>query len=243
VLYAYNTTTSRKHQRSPFNIIYGRDPKSPLIYKLLEGKTNIPKDPSTRWLSHVRDQADFVKEVVEALDGEARKQGQEYANRSRKEPKGYAPGTLIWVKSFVKQREGDKPKLKKQFRGPYVVLQMTGPVIVQCKPVASTEGADVVHIDCTKPFQSSGGKDVILATYKGALSSGEQDDELEAEEELEPGTPWVVEKVVDYRLEAGTIQFKVRWKGSSADYDEWKTEKDMSCHYLVEEYFRTLGSF
>ena len=146
VLYAYNTTTSRKHGRSPFNIVYGRDPKSPLILKLLEGNTTLPKDPTRQWLSHVTRHRDFIEEVVVAMDQEARERSHAYANRSRREPPVYKPGTLILVKNHAKLMVGAKPKLQKQFRGPYIVLKMVSPVTVMFRPVASAAVADTIHV-------------------------------------------------------------------------------------------------
>jgi hypothetical protein len=245
ILYAYNTTTSRKHGRSPFNIIYGRDPKNPFILNLLEGSTTLPKDPSSHWLRHAEEHSEFIKEVVSKMDQEAREDSHEYTNLSRKAPPIYKPGTLILIKSFMKQMDGAKPKLQKKYRGPFVVLKMTSPVTVWFRPVAGQAEADSAHVDNTKAFVSTKGKEVVLTSYVGAPSSLEEEEvnEVSETEEQAPEESWVVERVMDYKLTKGAMQFLVRWKGFTADEDSWIPEGDMSCHHLVEEFFRAKGSF
>jgi hypothetical protein len=245
VLYAYNTTTSRKHGRSPFNIIFGHDPKNPLLLQLLDGGSSIPMDPSTRWLQHMERHADFVREVVAVLDEEAREASHDYANQSRSTPRLYHPGTLILIKSHMKLPTGAKPKMQKEFRGPYVVLQMTSPVTVSFKPIASAADPDTVHVDNTKPFMTDTGEEVMLSTYMESLGDEGEDaiDEGNQSEEEEVKDKWVVQKVLDYRIANKTIEFQVRWKGFTEEHDEWLREEDMFCHSLVEDFFRTKGAF
>ena len=243
VLYAYNTTTGRKHGRSPFNILYGRDPKSPFLLKLLGGSSQVPQNPTQQWLRHVDRHRDFIKEVVTAMDQEAREQSHAYANQSRRDKQLYKPGTLIWVKNHIKLVVGAKPKLQRQFRGPYIVLKMAGPVTVMFRPIASAATADTIHIDNTKPFLTTAGKNVVLSAYRETCEAGADEDEVNSEGDAEPESEaYEVEKVVDHRLAGGTIEFLLRWKGYDQQDDTWTPEADMSCHNLVEEYFQSLGA-
>ena len=111
VLYAYNTTTGRKHGRSPFNILYGHDPKSPFLRRLLDGESQLPRSPTQEWLRHVETHKSYIAEEINSMDREARDKSHEYANQSRREPPKYKPGTLIWVKNHIKLITGSRPKL------------------------------------------------------------------------------------------------------------------------------------
>ena len=122
---------------------------------------------------------------------------------------------------------------------------MTGPVTVNFKPIASATEPDTVHVDNTKPFITAKGEEVILTAYSSLQDDDGKDevDEGIPEEREEPGKKWVVQKVMDYRITNGTMEFKVRWKGFAADSDEWLPEQEMFCHALVEDFFRTKGTF
>ncbi len=123
---------------------------------------------------------------------------------------------------------------------------MTGPVTVSFKPIASAAEPDSVHVDNTKPFVTAKGEEVILTAYANLTAEDEEDevDEGIPEEREKTGKKWVVQKVMDYRVSNGSIEFLVRWKGFTAQYDEWVQEHDTTCHALVEDFFfRTRGAF
>jgi hypothetical protein len=243
VLYAYNTTTGRKHGRSPFNILYGHDPKSPFLRKLLDGESQLQRRPTQEWLRHVETHKAYIAEVINSMDQEARDKSHEYANQSRREPPKYKPGTLIWVKNHMKLITGSRPKLQRQFRGPYIVIKMVGAVTVMFKPIASTAEPDTIHVDNTKPFVTTAGRPVTLATYEDVVGVNPEDEDVVNEETtVDDSATYIVEKVVDHRLKDGTIEFLLRWKGYGPTDDTWTKEEDMSCHSLVEDYFQTLGA-
>ena len=243
VLYAYNTTTGRKHGRSPFNILYGHDPKSPFLRRLLDGESQLPRSPTQEWLRHVETHKAYIAEVINSMDQEARDKSHEYANQSRREPPKYKPGTLIWVKNHMKLITGSRPKLQRQFRGPYIVIKMVGAVTVMFKPIASTAEPDTIHVDNTKPFVTTAGKPVTLATYEDVIGVNPEDEDIVDEEAIvDDSATYIVEKVVDHRLKDGTIEFLLQWKGYGPTDNTWTKEADMSCHSLVEDYFQTLGA-
>ena len=177
------------------------------------------------------------------MDREAKEQSHAYANESRRDRAPYKPGTLIWVKNHIRLMVGSKPKLQRQFRGPYIVLKMVGPVTVMFRPIASAIAADTIHVDNTKPFLTTAGKSVVLSAYREVREAEAAEDEvLEDGEAEEESAAYEVDKVVDHRLVGGTIEFLLRWKGYGPEDDAWTAESDMSCHNLVEDYFQTLGA-
>ena len=120
------------------------------------------------------------------------------------------------------------------------------------RQVAGTMDVDTVHVDNTKPFVSTKGQPIVLTTYDGAPAADLEPDEVEdgnerTEIDSDPGgakgRQWVVEKVVGYRLVDGGLEFQLRWKGFGPADDTWTRESDMTCHDLVEDFFRTLGGF
>ncbi|KAM9988874.1 hypothetical protein ACTFIY_004918 [Dictyostelium cf. discoideum] len=59
----------------------------------------------------------------------------------------------------------------------------------------------------------------------------------EPEEPEEAADVFEVEKILDRRVQHGRIQYSVRWKGFSADYDTWEDEDNVAgCSELVKEF-------
>ena len=185
----------------------------------------------------------YIEEVVVAMDREAREQSHAYTNQSRVKPPVYQPGTLILVKNHIKMVVGAKPKLQRQFRGPYIVLRMTGAVTVEFRPIASMVEADTIHVDNTKPFLDQAGKTVVLSSYREIQQLDAGDDELSSgDDDQVKSSAYEVDQVMDHRLAGGSIEFLLRWKGYGPEDDTWTPESDMLCHNLVEEYFQRLGA-
>ncbi|EAL65955.1 chromo domain-containing protein [Dictyostelium discoideum AX4] len=59
----------------------------------------------------------------------------------------------------------------------------------------------------------------------------------EPEEPEEAGDVFEVEKILDKRVQHGRIQYSIRWKGFTADYDTWEDEDNVAgCPELVKEF-------
>ncbi|KAM9961335.1 hypothetical protein ACTFIR_004175 [Dictyostelium discoideum] len=60
---------------------------------------------------------------------------------------------------------------------------------------------------------------------------------IEEESEEEAGDVFEVEKILDKRVQHRRIQYNIRWKGFSADYDTWEDEGNVAgCPELVREF-------
>ena len=66
------------------------------------------------------------------------------------------------------------------------------------------------------------------------------DDDSEVEEdeadEEDEDNQYQVEAILDKRRMDGRIEYKVRWKGYGLEDDSWRTEHNLDCEELVEEY-------
>ncbi|KAM9992188.1 hypothetical protein ACTFIZ_012819 [Dictyostelium cf. discoideum] len=66
---------------------------------------------------------------------------------------------------------------------------------------------------------------------------GKRDKIIIEEPEEEAEDIFEVEKILDKRVQHGRIQYNVRWKGFSADYDTWEDEDNVAgCTELVKEF-------
>jgi hypothetical protein len=67
-------------------------------------------------------------------------------------------------------------------------------------------------------------------------NTGEELDDLVEERELE------VQQVVGIRRNEGATEYKIRWKGYSADADTWEPKGNLNCDRLIKEFHSREGT-
>ncbi|KAK5575546.1 hypothetical protein RB653_006679 [Dictyostelium firmibasis] len=64
-------------------------------------------------------------------------------------------------------------------------------------------------------------------------------DKVEEEKEI-TGDVFEVETILDIRVQKGRVQYCIRWKGFTSDYDTWEDEDNVAgCPELVKEFEKT----
>ena len=51
-----------------------------------------------------------------------------------------------------------------------------------------------------------------------------------------PDSHYQVEKIVNRRDTPDGVQYRVKWKGFNAKYNQWKYTKDLKCQGLIDDY-------
>jgi hypothetical protein len=169
----------------------------------------------TQWLRELSDEAKVNQNLA--------------ADKKRKRAAPFEPGTMVWLISHVRGGEGEKPKLSREFRGPYVVVNMIHDTTVRLRPIGSSEALVVAHIDHVKAYRAADKAPVVLDV------SDKMDDRTNGQDDDE-GEEWEVEAVEDHRFQKGCLQFFIKWKNS--DQMTWEDEEGMNCAARVEEYFQ-----
>ena len=119
VEFAYNRAVHSTTQFSPFEIVYGFNPLTPLdLLPLPNTSSLVHKDGKTK--------AEYVKKLHEQVKAQIEKKMEQYANRANKGRKRVVlePGDWVWVhmrkERFPTQR---KSKLQPRGDGPFQVLE------------------------------------------------------------------------------------------------------------------------
>jgi hypothetical protein len=106
--------------------------------------------------------------------------------------------------------------------------------------VAGCAEPDTIHVDNTTAFLAAKGVPITVVNPDDR-EEDLSDDDSHVKKGVTAGQHWVVEKVVDYRLKDGVLEFLLRYKGYGPHQDQWQPEHHMRCHALVEEFFERLG--
>lgn len=226
VVFAYNTAVSKAWNEAPFKIIFGRQPPNPLVQEIL------PKTETVEWSRQVEKHLENVSKMVKEIEESS------IAESQKDDPKNpFKVGSLVWMTSHLVLSDGAIPKLKRRFRGPYVVTKTCGPVNVRIRPVASQSASVTVHINNLKPFVTNKKKSVYLDL---AIHNEDSDDDGTVDQESSES--FEIEQVVDYRITGNQLEFLVKWKGYESDQNSWVNERDMNSQNLVEAFFQKLGA-
>ena len=241
VTYAYNTTPSESTRRTPFEMVFHREPSAFTAreaYGLPVAQRYDPAELATL----VAD----MRMVVTAQHAARQSKEERRANEHRVTPRVYSRGDVVLVASHVQLEDGAKAKVARKWRGPYVVTAVRGMVNVATRLLGSDEASSTMHVNNVKLFLGRGGRplnilaDVVARESTSAVAREDgQAVERQSERSCEGavGMAYVVERVRDYKLEGGRMFFLLKWQG----YEEltWERECNLNCGALVEDYFRS----
>jgi hypothetical protein len=238
VVYSYNIVACQATKTPPFNVVFARQARS-LQYEDLMASAK-----SNEWNQEAGEHLQAINKWIKEISDEYKEGQVNKSNKTRKSPTVYTPGTLVWMAAHVKLTEGSKPKLKKQIRGPYVVIGHTNEVNVRVRHIGSNDAAAIVHINNIKPFLIGRQKPMIVSNFERDCSDeeeekeahqGDLEQEFENDEEEEQEEEFEVERIINHRIKKGELEFLVKWK----DYVKptWTAEKLLTCSAKVEEYF------
>jgi hypothetical protein len=144
--FAYRTAVHRTTGQTPFEMVYGRQPKLPLDICL-------PSEVEPIELDHEA----YVKELKERLElmfnyvkqnTEVKIEKAKIAYDRKVRCSSYQIGDKVWLLNCEKKK-GTSPKLAKAWKGPYVIIDKIGPVNYKIKMPNGTKRS-IVHINRLK---------------------------------------------------------------------------------------------
>lgn len=149
VTFAYNIAVQSSIQVSPFVMIYGRTPC--LASDLMKDIQSNPSDLLlTEKMKFIEEISKFASENISKVQ---KKQKEGYDKKHTKV--SFIPNQLVLLHNPSKII-GKSPKLDRQFKGPFRILEQTSPVNYKIKLVGETKRkikkSLIVHVDRLKPF-------------------------------------------------------------------------------------------
>ncbi|KAK5577875.1 hypothetical protein RB653_002823 [Dictyostelium firmibasis] len=203
--FAINTAPSSTTKLSPSRIVYGFDPRVPLN---INSSYNINFAEATSHFTHVAQDNMVDSQIEQAIQ----------YNKDR-EDIDYEEGDLILIKrsklNTFKIDIGDEFKLLPNYCGPFKIVKRLSSLNYQIRLVNRKNGLRKIHVDDIKPYIE---EDRILFTKRDVEKHSQLKDDIES----------IIDKRCrKYRNNNSRIEYKVRYKFSNEDHDEW-----VPLHYI-----------
>jgi hypothetical protein len=219
--FAYNSNIHASTGTTPFLLLYGFEPKTPLDFLL-------PKDRSSSSGTYGmrKDVSDYLenlqvhRENARLAIARAQHDQAKFYNRGRREIPEFKvgsrvlinPHSLEWVES-----KGEGAKLVQRWIGPFEVLQKINPRTYRLRLNDKYPGFPVFNLDHLKPY-----RETLDEFGKRITMTDTRENRIETEE-------YEVEKIVGKKYDKRRKQdmWLVRWKGYGPQFDTWQTRKDL----------------
>lgn len=213
--HAYNARPHASTSSSPYMLLYGYEPRSPLDVLASDSSTVARSSGAQKFVAEMNMHRDNARRAIARAQV---KQSTSYNQGRRTEE--FDPGDLVLVNphslEWVESR-GEGAKLVQRWIGPFEVTQRIGENTYRLRLGDNYPGLPIFILEHLKRYQKS------PAEFGVRTSMSDNRILKPANEEYE------VEKIVGHRYDKKkrTWVYLVRWVGYSPLYDLWLTARDL----------------
>ena len=170
VEFAYNRATHSTTKVSPFQVVYGFNPRAPIDI--------LPLPTSERIHSEAKERAEFILKIHETTKQNIEKMTEKYrvaGSKGKKELK-LEPGDLVWL-HLRKERFSDlrKSKLMPRADGPFKILEKINDNAYKLELPPEFEVSPTFNISDLKPYL---GEEDVLESRTTPIQEGEDDEDI-----------------------------------------------------------------
>jgi hypothetical protein len=217
---AVNNYQQSSTQQSPYYSNYGMHIKLPNQFSTLE--TSMPSvEEFTKRMKEVMNTA---KENMMS----AQIKQKEQADKSRRETQSWKVGDRVFVST---ENFRGFNKLQEKFIGPFKIIKKINEVSYKVELPVKYQVHNVFHSSLLRLSRENVSElfpnRTVINIQPPIVKSVNNDEEDE----------WEIEQIIDRRKKRNRLEYLVRWKGWSTEYDEWKTVDQLkNARGLTKEY-------
>ena len=216
---AYNSTKYSATDRSPFSLVFGKDPDSPVTLPLGSKETQVEASASLLKFLHAA-----LPDAKDCLSF-AQTQKARFSNEHRT-PQEFTPGDLVLLKRTPMKKN---PKLGPAWIGPFQIESKNSAVTYRLKLPPGTRMHSVVYVGYLRPYKSS-------AAFQAALDFKEDPSEyVKYAEFQEP------EAILEKRVTRQGARYLFHWKNAPEHDNSWGNADEMMLRFpSIAESFEAL---
>jgi len=217
---AINNFQQSSTKQSPYYLNFGMHVKLPNQVNSTESTI-----PSVEQFA--KRMSEIMKQASENMKSAQDKQ-KEQADKKRQETPNWEVGELVFVST--ENLKGFN-KLKEKFIGPFKIIEKLSNVSYRIELSVKYQVHNVFHSSLLRSSYENDSEmfpnRTVINVQPPAVKSVNNDEEDE----------WEIEKLIDRRRKKNRIEYLVRWKGWSSEYDEWKTVDQLkNARRLMRDY-------
>ena len=225
--FAYNDSVNATTGYSPFQLNFGRDPRTPLHTLAAPVVPEGTHETAQQFVARIReDRARAAQLMRQAQERQAA-----YYNKHRHDEVFTVGDKVMLSADHVRTPDtaGAKPKLQHRFLGPFSIRQVISPVAYKLDLPPDFAGVHpVFNISFLKRYRDGQATFPGRAEYQPEPTPDIIDDEKHFQ----------VDKFIGHRYKYTQLMFTVRWKGNQvlnppSEVPAWQLKVDMPEHYQL----------
>ena len=230
--FAYNNATHSSTGTTPFFLLYGFHPRTPLDFLKPSDNNRMNYSLSPEAVSFLETLAMHRDSARRSIATAQDKQATQY-NKSRRAVPEFKKGSMVLVNPHSLEwvdSKGTGAKLKQRWIGPFEVIQKINPNVYRLRMGDQYPGFPVFNIEHLKrynPSEDKWGDRTIMKESSWPKTASEE---------------YAVEAIVGHRRKARGMEWLVRWEGYGPQFDTWEPTSFLkNAPVVLNEYRKANG--
>ena len=217
--FSYNNKVHTSTGYSPFYLNKGFHPNS---------GTNVPREFKNETVEEFVERMKKLREEAESSLKAAQEMMKRYYDRKRSDSKKYKVGDKVWLEGYHIHTDRPMKKLDDKRYGPFKILEKIGKSSYKLALPKTWKALHPVF------------NEVVLSPYTPPTFPSQQKPAPPAPEIVDGEKEYVVEEIMDSKMDRGTLKYLVKWKGYPREEWTWEPPRNLeNAKAAITKFHRT----